>query len=604
MEKFQKKRNLVTLLILGLSITNHVTSGTPPDWSKDAIWYQIFPERFNNGDRSNDPTKETLEGTWPFEPIKSWKISPWESDWYKMQPWESENGMGFYYNAQRRRYGGDIQGILNKLDYLKKIGINAIYLNPIFESPSLHKYGATMFHHIDNNFGPDPKGDEKMWQKEDPSSPKTWQWTSADKLFLKLIRECHSRDIKIIIDGVFNHVGINFWALQKAKINGPSSKYADWFDIKEWDNPNTPKNEFNYQGWSGFKGLPVFKHGKTGPTEAVKEYFRSVIKRWMDPNSDGDPSDGIDGWRLDVAAEVPIGFWREFRDWTKTINPNAYLTGEIWWEDYKNIKLKNAATWLKGDTFDAVMNYRFADTAYQFFNQSKGTLSASDFTREIIKIHTDYGYDVCLGLQNLLGSHDTQRLGSMIENPEHRLDHGANLKRNRNYSINPVSHNNQRRLMQIVAFQFFSPGAPFIYYGDEVGMWGADDPDCRKPMVWPDINYENESATPFGPSRENVSEVKQNESLLNFYTQLCSIRKRSSALKRGDFKIILADNNSRVIAFKRKYQKDTCIAIFNASNRPAPMPIIEKDFDLLFRSEHTSLKRLGDYGFALFIKKI
>ena len=158
--------------------------------------------------------------------------------------------------------------------------------------------------------------------------------------------------------------------------------------------------------------------------------------------------------------------------------------------------------------------------------------------------------------------------------------------------------------MQIVAFQFFSPGAPFIYYGDEVGMWGADDPDCRKPMIWPDINYENESATPFGPSRENVSEVKQNESLLNFYTQLCSIRKRSSALKRGDFKIMLADNNSRVIAFKRKYQKDTCIAIFNASNRPVPMPIIEKDFDLLFRSEHTSLKRLGDYGFALFIKKI
>ena len=201
MEKFQKKTNLITLLILGLCLTNHIASGKPPDWSKDAIWYQIFPERFNNGDSSNDPTKDTLEGTWPFEPIKSWKISPWESDWYKMQPWESENGMGFYYNAQRRRYGGDIQGIINKLDYLKKIGINAIYLNPIFESPSLHKYGATMFHHIDNNFGPDPESDEKIWQKEDPSSPKTWQWTSADKLFLKLIRECHSRDIKIIIDG-------------------------------------------------------------------------------------------------------------------------------------------------------------------------------------------------------------------------------------------------------------------------------------------------------------------------------------------------------------------------------------------------------------------
>ena len=602
MEKFQKKTNLITLLILGLCLTNHMASGKPPDWSKDAIWYQIFPERFNNGDSSNDPTKDTLEGTWPFEPIKSWKISPWESDWYKMQPWESENGMGFYYNAQRRRYGGDIQGILNKLDYLKKIGINAIYLNPIFESPSLHKYGATMFHHIDNNFGPDPESDEKIWQKEDPSSPKTWQWTSADKLFLKLIKECHRRDIKIIIDGVFNHVGINFWALQKAKVQGPSSKYANWFDITEWDNPNTLEDEFKYQGWAGFKGLPVFKHGKTGPVAAVKEYFRSVIKRWMDPNSDGDPSDGIDGWRLDVAAEVPIDFWKEFRGWTKAINPNAYLTGEIWWEDYKNIKLKNATSWLQGDTFDAVMNYRFADSTYQFFNQSKNPLSSSDFTHEIIKIHTDYSYDVCLGLQNLLGSHDTQRLGSMIENPEHRLDHGANLKRNRNYSTNPVSHKNQRRLMQIVAFQFFSPGAPFIYYGDEVGMWGADDPDCRKPMIWPGMNYENESAKPFGTFLKHGNKVKQNENLLNFYTQLCSIRKNSSALRRGDFKIILADNKKRLIAFKRTYQKNNCIAVFNASNRPIAMPMIAKDLNLFMHSEQTTVNTLGSHGFALLIE--
>ena len=601
MENFHNRKNRIALFFLSLWMTNHMAFGLPPEWSKDAIWYQIFPERFNNGDRSNDPTKETLLGTWPFEPVKSWKISPWKSDWYKMQPWESANGMGFYYNAQRRRYGGDIQGILTKLDYLKKIGITAIYLNPIFESPSLHKYGATMFHHIDNNFGPDPRGDEKIWRNEDPSSPKTWQWTSADKLFLKLIKECHRRNIKIIIDGVFNHVGINFWALQKAKVQGPSSKYADWFDITEWDDPNTPEDEFKYKGWAGFKGLPVFKHGKTGPMAAVKEHFRSVIKRWMDPNADGDPSDGIDGWRLDVAAEVPIGFWKEFRHWTKSINPNAYLTGEIWWKDYKNNELKNAKSWLVGDTFDAVMNYRFADTAYQFFNQSNDPLSPSAFTQEMYQIHKDYGYDVCLGLQNLLGSHDTQRLASMIKNPEHRLDHGANLKQNRGYSINPVNPENQRKLMQIVAFQFFSPGAPFIYYGDEVGMWGADDPDCRKPMIWPEINHENEIATPFGEPRQNENRVEQNVNLLEFYTQLCLIRKKFIALRRGDFKVILMDNKKRLIGFKRTYKNSVCVAIFNASNITVKMPILGKDLNFSMGSEKTTLNKLSNHGFALFI---
>ena len=601
MEILHNKINRIALLFLSVWMTNHMGSGMPPDWCKDAIWYQIFPERFNNGDKTNDPTEETLLGTWPYEPIKSWKISPWESDWYKMQPWESENGMGFYYNAQRRRYGGDIQGILNKLDYLKRIGINAIYLNPIFESPSLHKYGATMFHHIDNNFGPDPKGDKKIWQDEDPSSPKTWQWTSADKLFLKLIKECHRRDIKIIIDGVFNHVGVNFWALQKAKLEGPSSNYTDWFEITEWDDPNTSEDEFKYKGWAGIKGLPVFKHGETGPIAEVKEYFRSVIKRWMDPNADGDPSDGIDGWRLDVAAEVPIGFWQEFRDWVKSINPHAYLTGEIWWKDYKNIKFKNAGPWLKGDTFDAVMNYRFADTSYQFFNQSKDSLSPSNFTKEIRQIHTDYGYDMCLGLQNLLGSHDTQRLASMIENPKHRLDHGANLKKNRNYSINPVSPNNRAKLMQMIAFQFMSPGAPFIYYGDEVGMWGADDPDCRKPMIWSDLDYENESATPFGASRQHEIKVEPNIKLLEFFTKLCLTRKKIAALRRGDFKIIFLDNKKRLIAFKRTYKNSVCVAIFNASNITVKMPTLGKDLNFSMGSEKTTLNKLANHGFALFI---
>ena len=160
--------------------------------------------------------------------------------------------------------------------------------------------------------------------------------------------------MKIIIDGVFNHVGLDFWALKDLRKNGPSSPYADWFTVKKWDNPSTKVNELECEGWSGYRGLPEFKKIKNDYPKALKAYFHSVVRRWMDPNNDGNPEDGIDGWRLDVAAEVPIEFWKEFRKWVKSINPNAFITGEIWWQDYKNNKLKNAAKWIKsGDVLIA-----------------------------------------------------------------------------------------------------------------------------------------------------------------------------------------------------------------------------------------------------------
>ena len=145
-----------------------------PDWAMDAVWYQIFPERFYNGDHENDPDLESLKGTWPYEEITWWEVTPWTSDWYEFQPWEKANGYDHRYQFQWRRYGGDIQGIIDKLDYLKELGVNAIYLNPIFESPSSHKYGAKYFHHVDNNFGPDPVGDSIIWETESPENPDTW----------------------------------------------------------------------------------------------------------------------------------------------------------------------------------------------------------------------------------------------------------------------------------------------------------------------------------------------------------------------------------------------------------------------------------------------
>lgn len=236
-----------------------------PDWAKDAIWYQIFPGRFHNGDPSNDPTIESLQGTWPYDRQEEWEVSSWTAQWYRLQPWEKRNGKGFYYNAQLRRYGGDLRGILDKLDYLEELGINAIYLNPVFESASYHKYGCTMWHHIDNNFGPDPQGDRAVWERENPADPATWEWTSADRLFLTLINEVHRRDMKIIIDGVFNHVGIPFWAFQDVMRRGRESPYTDWFIITAFDNPATLPNEFQYQGWYGVPDLPEIRENEMGP---------------------------------------------------------------------------------------------------------------------------------------------------------------------------------------------------------------------------------------------------------------------------------------------------------------------------------------------------
>ena len=275
-----------------------------------------------------------------------------------MQAWEKADGHDFYWNSDVRRYGGDLQGVINHLNYLKELGITAIYFNPLFESPSLHKYDASMYRHIDNNFGPNPKEDEKIWATENPDDPTTWKWTSADSLFLALIHKCHQMGIKIIIDGVFNHVGTTFWAFKDVVKNQQKSKYKNWFIIKSWDNPNTPQNEFEYEGWDGIKDLPEIKKDSVyGLEKDFSKHIHAIVKRWMDPNGDGNPSDGIDGWRPDAAEKVPLKFWKIFRKWVKEENPEAYITGEIWWKDWEHNVIFNASPWLQGDSFDGRVDF-------------------------------------------------------------------------------------------------------------------------------------------------------------------------------------------------------------------------------------------------------
>jgi len=537
-----------------------------PDWAEEAIWYQIFPERFRNGDPSNDPTIETLEGTWPYDKQSEWAITPWTSDWYKLQPWEESNARGFYYNAQLRRYGGDIQGIIDKLDYLQELGVNAIYLNPVFESASSHKYGATMYRHIDNNFGPDPAGDIKIWNSENPTDPLTWQWTAADRLFLKLIDEVHARNMRIIIDGVFNHVGIPFWAFQDVRQKGRQSEYLDWFIIKSFDDPATPEDEFEYQGWYGVTDLPEIWEDENGPRQSFREHIHNIVKRWGDPNGDGDPSDGIDGWRLDVAEMVSKEFWRDFRKWVRDVNPEAYLAGEVWWEDFHNNVMFNAAPWLQGDIFDAVMNYRFADAMLKAFVDKKDQIKPSRFDKLLGEVRETYPKENQSVLLDLMASHDTERFASMTANPDRWIDHASNLNYDELFEIRKPTVEERKIQKTILLFQFTYIGAPYIYYGDEVGMWGADDPDCRKPMVWAEFEYEPETHHPFGLERP-ADTVEVDEELSQFYKSVIKLRKDHESLRRGEYRTVMIDDDRSLFAFERSTDKEKIRAIFNMSEK-------------------------------------
>ena len=542
-----------------------------PEWHKSAIWYQIFPDRFYNGDPSNDPTVETLAGTWPYEKQNSWQVMPWTSDWYKPQPWEIENGGGFYYNAQLRRYGGDIQGIIDKLDYLHQLGINAIYLNPIFESPSSHKYGTRFYHHIDNNFGPDPLGDEQIWKDENPADPSTWKWTSADKIFLELVKQVHYRGMKIIIDGVFNHVGIPFWAFEDVRNKGKSSQYVDWFTIHFWDDSTTSIDEFDYDGWNGIKDLPVLKEDENGLILPIQDHIHEIIKRWMDPNGDGDPSDGIDGWRLDVAEQVDINFWRTFNKWVTDINPEAYLTGEVWWDDFWTNEMINAAPWLGDEVFDGVMNYRLADALFKFFIDKKKKITRLEFANILQTMINDYGLEQFHSVQNVLGSHDIERIASACVNPDRWIDHANNLQFNPEFKVHRPNSKERQIQKLLIAFQFLFPGNPYIYYGDEAGMWGADDPDCRKPMVWSEFDYENEVYHPYRLDKQFDS-VAVNSDLMTFYSNLIQLRKKSTCLNSGEFRIENV-SSEELFVFSRFQHHSRITAIFNRSDDVQQYPL-------------------------------
>jgi glycosidase len=549
-----------------------------PAWAKAAIWYQIFVERFRNGDPGNDPTPADMAGSYPDRIPANWKITSWGHDWYSHEPWlDSVRANGFYSKIQARRYGGDLQGVLDKIDYIQSLGVTAIYFNPLNDSPSLHKYDARNYAHIDRNFGPDPKGDAAIMDSEIHDDPSTWKWTSADKLFLKVIEEFHKRGIRLIMDYSWNHTGKTFWAINDIRKNGKKSPYVDWYNITRFDDPATNADELKYEGWGGDNPyMPVFKKDiipydkKVMPFEgnlhsgSLKQHIFSVTKRWLDPDGDGNPSDGVDGFRLDVAGEIPMGFWREYRKVVRSVNSEAYLIGEIWWLEWPD-KLFDPKVYLEGDQYDAIMNYRWYRVARGFFGQAEPVLTPSGFVKEINRINKGINIKNLQAMMNVASTHDSPRLSTSLFNKT--MDKSKSKPSdNPDYKINKPDKRTRMEQIMLLIHQFTFIGAPQIYYGEEVGMWGADDPDCRKPMVWDDITYEDERAA-FDPAKKRPVDVVSPDTVLrSFYSKLCSMRKENPVLVYGDLTFTVADDQRMILAYERKMGDDEIVIAFNRSD--------------------------------------
>ena len=555
----------------------------PPTWASSVIWYQIFVERFYNGDPSNDPKPADISiPPLNFNAPEGWKITPWTQDWFKPEDWAKKTGRPFNEMLQHRRYGGDLQGVLDKLDYLQDLGVNALYMNPLNDAPTLHKYDARNYNHIDVNFGPDPEGDNKIIQSENFNDPSTWKWTSADKLFLKLVAECHKRNIRIIMDYSWNHTGVLFPAWLDILKNQEKSKYKDWYAVKTWDDPTTVKNEFTYTGWAGVDNLPELKKVdittnrvsgfpyEGNINEGAKQHIFAVTKRWLAP--DGDISKGVDGFRLDVADQIGLGFWRDYRKFVRSVKPDAYLVGEIWWAKWPD-QLMDPLPYLKGDIFDAVMFYQVYKPARYFFAKTNYPVTARQFADSL-----KYQWDRIpaanrYAMMNTGSSHDAPRLLTDFYNPN-KYKFKSTPNDDSTYLTGKPDAETFKRLQLYLVHLFTSIGAPHIWNGEEMGMWGADDPHCRKPLMWKEYNFEPETRNNFLHGKKSYDPVGFNKEQFDWYKKLIRIRKENPVLAGGEIEFIELDKN--ILVYKRFDGKNEIRVYFNLSEEPRTFSLPKK----------------------------
>lgn len=454
-----------------------------PDWVRDAVFYQIFPDRFARSRKSlNQSTK-----------FEAWDSAP--------------NPYGFK--------GGDLYGVIERLDYLVDLGINAIYFNPITASASNHRYHTYDYFHIDPLLG-------------------------GDEAFRALLDAAHQKGIRIVPDGVFNHASRGFWQFHHVLENGDGSPYVNWFHFnpdrlnrkKHWgaypseqeqSDLNSGIGSFKAIGYNAWWNLPALPKFNTNDPQ-VREFIFDAAVHWI--------NFGADGWRLDVAAEIDDdSFWQEFRRRVKTANPDAYIVAEIWHE---------AKRWLQGDQFDATMNYlvsaalmgllvkdKIPAYAYNIGGMQKvlRPLNAAEFGNRIEHLLDLYQPEINQVQLNLLDSHDTARFLT-------------------------VASGDTDALKLAYFFLMTYIGAPCIYYGDEIGMDGGPDPECRKSFNW--------------------DEKAWNHDLRNYLKELIRIRKDEDALRRGTYQRLYSDAD--VIVYARQYRQETLlIAINTAASEKKPL---------------------------------
>jgi cyclomaltodextrinase len=535
-----------------------------PDWAQRAVWYQIFPERFRNGEKSNDPAN-----------VVGW-TTKWVSAARGPGGGNQAGRAGAGGNAQapgtpaggggrgngnpgtpgatptapggrgdspaNRHYGGDIQGIREELPYLRSLGVTAIYLNPVFKSPSTHKYDTSDYRHVDDGFG--SAGDPAEVTGEVDADPATWKWTKSDKILLDFVAEAHRQGFKVVLDGVFNHAGGQFGPFLDVRQNGQKSKYADWFTITKWD----PLTWMSFGDRPGGNMPELKKDPVTGLAAGPRDYFLSITKRWLAP--DGDPARGVDGFRLDYAQNVPRVFWVTYRKFVKSVKPDAFIAGEIW---------TPATSYLAGDAWDATMQYPFANALQSFFiGGSRKPITASVFAETVRQLNTIYPFQVSLNQMNLLDSHDTDRWASRFVNadqppPPPDPNAPAGGGRRGSYNSSKPTELEWQRMEQSVAVQMTYAGAPMVYYGDEVGMWGGTDPDDRQPMVWKDL----------APYQD--PEVKFNQDLFDHYVRLIAIRRRFATLQTGFPHTVLADDARNLLVYSRDLGDSHVYVLVNRS---------------------------------------
>ena len=511
-----------------------------PDWAKGAVMYQIFTDRFYNGDKSNDV--ETNE--YYYIGGYSRKVT----DWYKYP-----DAMGV-----REFYGGDLKGVMEKLDYLQELGVEVLYFNPLFVSPSNHKYDIQDYDYIDPHYGVIVEDGGEVMPEGETQNRKATKYQkrvtdlrnleASNQLFIELVEELHRRGMKIILDGVFNHCGsFNKWMDRERIYEGqedyepgayvsPDSPYKSYFHFNNDSEENWPYNN-SYDGWWGHDTLPKLNYEDSVKLE---NYILYIGRKWVSPPYN------VDGWRLDVAADLGQSngynhhFWKKFRKAVKDANPNALILAEHYGDP---------SEWLQGDEWDTVMNYdAFMEPVTWFLT---GMEKHSDEHREELRGNTD----------NFVGS-ITHHMGNMLTpslqvamNELSNHDHSRFLTRT-NYMVGRVENLGPRAaneyvnlavMREAVVMQMTWIGAPTVYYGDEAGVCGFTDPDNRRTYPW---GYENQE-------------------LIAFHKEMIRIHKEHPALRTGSLNILSGSigvsngDEHNILAYGRFEGEDRVVVIVN-----------------------------------------